>query len=79
MSPVGKGSEMKIMLMVALVAILTAAIAGDILGDAASPERKPLQAVEETRVVPEPMGFALLGAGVVGLGIYAKKKNSKRT
>jgi len=66
------------MLMVALLALSTAAIAGDVKADGAVAERKPPIALEETRPVPEPMAYALLGASFFGLGLYAKKKNRGR-
>jgi hypothetical protein len=69
----GRGSIMKRALILALLVFSTALMA------AAGPRHRPDRTGGTTYSVPEPQSILLLGAGLVGLGIYAKKKNGKKT
>lgn len=70
---------MKRMLILMFLVLSTAAMAGDSWLGGAGSKPKPKKPKNHTYSVPEPHTLALLGAGLVSLGIYAKKKTGKKT
>ena len=69
---------MKRMLILAFLVLSTAAMAGDSWLGGTGPRHRPRNHRGHSYSVAEPGVLALLGTGLVSLGIYAKKKKSKK-